>query len=390
MRTRFLLPAVAPLAVLFAGCSLNLQTLPYNGLAKAPPMGWNSWNAFANRIDDPTVRSIADAIASSGMRDAGYIYVNIDDTWQGVRDAEGNLTGNQRFPDMKALADYVHSKGLKIGIYSSPGPETCSGYTGSYGHEVQDARTFAAWGFDYLKYDWCTASSVYPGGAGMELAYEKMGRALQSTGRPIVFGICQYGVNDVEEWGANAGGNLWRTTNDISDSWASMIGNIEGQAAMAQFAGPGHWNDPDMLEIGNGGMTNDEYRTHFSLWALAAAPLLAGNDIRVMSPATAAMLLNTEVIAVDQDPLGVQASPVDIGELQRWIKPLSDGSVAVGVVNLSSSAAQATVNASDLGLAGTVIDARDLWQHQNVQFTGGSYSATVAPHGVLLLKVTAG
>jgi alpha-galactosidase len=387
MRSQFLLPAIVSLALLLVGCTSPPPRLPYNGLAKTPPMGWNSWNYFKNTIDDQIVRSVADAMVSSGMRDAGYIYVNIDDTWQGARDAEGNLTGNQRFPNMKALADYVHSKGLKLGIYSSPGQLTCSGYPGSYGHEDQDAKTFADWGVDYLKYDWCSADSVYDGISGFQWAYWKMGYALQATGRPIVYSICDYGVENVEEWGADVGGNLWRTTSDISDSWDSMLSNIDGQAAIAPYAASGHWNDPDMLEIGNGQMTDDEYRTQMSLWALAAAPLLAGNDVRTMSASTESILLNAEVIAVDQDPLGIQASPVMDGNLETWIKPMADGSVVAGIVNLGVSATQATVTANGLGLVGAVGEARDLWQHTEIQFTGGTYLAALPPHGVLLLKV---
>jgi alpha-galactosidase len=383
------LPATAALAILLVGCTtIETPGLPYNGLAITPPMGWNSWNYFKNMIDDQIVRSVADAMASSGMRDAGYIYVNIDDTWQGARDAQGNLTGNQRFPDMKALADYVHSKGLKFGLYSSPGPLTCSGYPGSYGHEEQDANTFANWGVDYLKYDWCSGSSVYSINGGFQLAYEKMGIALQATGRPIVYSISNQGSQGVDNWGAEVGANLWRTTSDISDSWVSMMGNIEDQVSAARYAGPGHWNDPDMLEIGNGGMTEDEYRTNMSLWALAAAPLLAGNDVRAMSASTKLILLNAEVIMIDQDPLGKQASRVSNGILQTWIKPLADGSVAVGVVNLGSFATQATVNAEDLGLAGTPAGARDLWAHRDVAFSGDTYTATIPSHGVLLLKVS--
>jgi alpha-galactosidase len=364
-----------------------LHKVPYNGLAKTPPMGWNSWNLFAEKVDDQTVRTIADAMVSSGMRDAGYIYVNIDDTWEGVRDAQGNLPTNHKFPDMKALADYVHSKGLKIGIYSSPGPRTCGAYPASYGHEEQDAKMFAAWGIDYLKYDWCSASSIYSN-EQLQPIYQRMGQALQSTGRPIVYSLCEYGMGNVEKWGPEVGGNLWRTTDDIRDEWDSMMFNIHKQVPTAPYAGPGHWNDPDMLEIGNGHMTDDEYRTHMSLWALTAAPLLAGNDIRNMSDVTKSILLNKEVIAVDQDPLGKQASPAKNGDMETWIKPLSDGSVAVGVVNLGASPASATVNAKDLGLA-KVKKARDLWSHQDVQFKNGAYSATVPSHGILMLRVAA-
>ncbi len=364
-----------------------LHKVPYNGLAKTPPMGWNSWNLFETRIDDQTVRAIADAMVSSGMRDAGYIYVNIDDTWEGVRDAQGNLQTNHKFPDMKALADYVHSKGLKIGIYSSPGPRTCAGYPASYGHEDQDAKAFAAWGIDYLKYDWCSAGNIYKNEA-LQPIYQKMGDALQATGRPILYSLCEYGMGAVEKWGPEVGGNVWRTTGDINDSWASMIENVEKQVPTAPWAGPGHFNDPDMLEIGNGHMTDDEYRTHMSLWSLVASPLLAGNDIRKMSDATKAILLNKEVIAIDQDPLGKQASPVKNGDLETWAKPMADGSVAVGVVNLGSAAAPATVSAADLKL-GKVKKARDLWAHQDVKFADGKYTATVPSHGVLLLRVWA-
>jgi alpha-galactosidase len=365
-----------------------LHVVPDNGLAKTPPMGWNSWNLFAGRVDDATVRTVADAMVSSGMRDAGYIYVNIDDTWEGVRDANGSLRTNHKFPDMKALADYVHSKGMKLGIYSGPGPRTCAGYPASYGHEEQDAKMFAAWGIDYLKYDWCSAATVYKD-SELQPVYQKMGGALEATGRLIVYSLCEYGRGQVETWGAKVGGNLWRTTGDINDSWSSMIGNLEEQVPTAPYAGPGHWNDPDMLEIGNGHMTDDEYRTHMSLWALVAAPLLAGNDIRNMSEATKAILLNKEVIAVDQDPLGKQASPVKDGDMETWVKPLANGDVAVGLVNLGDSATQATVNAGDLHLPGGVKSARDLWKHQDVQFTEGKYTAEVPSHGVLMLRASA-
>jgi alpha-galactosidase len=365
-----------------------LQKVPYNGLAKTPPMGWNSWNLFGGKIDDQTVRTMADAMVSSGMRDAGYIYVNIDDTWEGVRDAQGSLQSNHKFPDMKALADYVHSKGLKLGIYSSPGPRTCAGYPASYGHEQHDAKSFASWGIDYLKYDWCSAGSIYKDDA-LQPVYQKMGDALHATGRPIVYSLCEYGRSSVEKWGADVGGNLWRTTGDIRDEWDSMMSNIESQALTAPYARPGHWNDPDMLEIGNGHMSDDEYRTHMSLWTLTAAPLLAGNDIRTMSAVTKSILMNKEVIAIDQDPLGKQASPVKNGNLETWIKPLADGSVAVGVVNLGASAAQATVHASDLHLPRAVSKARDLWTHKDAQFANDAYTASIPSHGTLLLRVWA-
>ena len=363
-----------------------VHQVPYNGLAKTPPMGWNSWNLFAEKVDDQTVRTMADAMVSSGMRDAGYVYVNIDDTWEGVRDASGNLQTNRKFPNMKALADYVHSKGLRFGIYSSPGPRTCAGYPASYGHEVQDAKTFAGWGVDYLKYDWCSAGMIYNDGQ-KQAVYQKMGEALQASGRPIVYSLS---VGDLKaaEWGPPAGANLWRTTGDIDDSWESMIGNIEKQVPAAEHAGAGHWNDPDMLEIGNGHMTDDEYRTHMSLWALSAAPLLAGNDIRKMSEATRSILLNKEVIAVDQDALGKQAVPVKNGDLETWVKPLADGGVAVGVVNVGSTTATATVKSGDLKLP-KISKARDLWAYKDVKFSDDAYSASVPSHGVLMLRMSA-
>ena len=364
-----------------------LKELSYNGLSKTPPMGWNSWNAFESRIDDKTVREMADEMVKNGMRDAGYVYVNIDDTWEGVRDAQGNLTANKKFPDMKALSDYVHSKGLKFGIYSSPGPRTCGEYPGSYGHEEQDAKTFAAWGVDLLKYDWCGARMIYKDD-DLQAVYQRMGDALLESGRPIVYSLCEYGNGHVETWGAKVGANLWRTTGDIRDSWSSMIGNITKQIPTAASAGPGHWNDPDMLEIGNGHMTDTEYRTHMSLWALTAAPLLAGNDIRGMTPATKEILLNREVIAVDQDAMGKQASPVKTGDLEMWVKPLADGSVAVGVVNLGTTETPAIVKLSDLSLAGGMKSARDLWKHADVVFNDGAYTAIVPSHGVLMLRVT--
>jgi alpha-galactosidase len=366
-----------------------LHDLGSNGLTKTPPMGWNSWNTFEGEIDDKTVREMADEMVANGMRDAGYVYVNIDDTWEGVRDAQGNITSNNKFPDMKALADYVHSKGLKFGIYSSPGPRTCGEYPGSYGHEEQDAKTFAAWGVDYLKYDWCGARMIYKDG-DLHAVYQKMGDALLKSGRPIIYSLCEYGNGHVDTWGAQVGANLWRTTGDIRDSWSSMIANITKQIPTAASAGPGHWNDPDMLEIGNGHMNDDEYRTHMSLWALTAAPLLAGNDIRTMTPATKEILLNREVIAVDQDALGKQASPVRTGDLDTWVKPLADGSVAVAMVNMGATEATANVKVSDLGLGTEVKTARDLWKHASVDFHDGVYTTSVPSHGVLMLRVSEG
>ncbi len=368
--------------------------VPANGLAQTPPMGWNSWNKFAGRVTDQLVRETADAMVSNGMKDAGYQYVNIDDTWEAGRDAAGNPTTNSKFPDMKALADYVHGKGLKIGIYSSPGPITCANYEGSFGHEEQDAKRYAAWGFDYLKYDWCSGSRVFDYHS-MKAVYAKMGEALLHSGRPILFSLCQYGVLDGAQWGAKVGGNSWRTTGDISDNWESMshIG-FDQQAGLAVYAGPGHWNDPDMLEIGNGGMTDTEYRTHMSLWSLLAAPLLAGNDLRNVSPATLAILTNKEVIAVDQDRLGKQATRASKdGDLEVWSRPLADGSHAVGLFNRGPQTAKVTARWADLGISGPT-QVRDLWAQTGAQSTEQSatdeFSADVPSHGVVLVKLRAG
>jgi alpha-galactosidase len=364
-----------------------LHKVPYNGLAKTPPMGWNSWNQFKSRVEDKVIREIADAMVASGMRDAGYIYVNIDDTWEGERDAQGNITSNKKFPDMKALADYIHSKGLKLGIYSSPGPNTCAGYEGSYGHEEQDAKTFAAWGIDYLKYDWCGARNLYTD-EEMPAVYQKMGDALLATKRPIVYSLCQYGRLDVWKWGPDVGGNLWRTTGDIGDRWDSMTRIGFGQNDLAPFAKTGHWNDPDMLEVGNGGMSNDEYKIHMSLWAILAAPLLAGNDIRNMTAETKAILLNPEVIAVDQDKDGKQGKRVWQSDDQEiWVRELSGGARVVGVFNRGTAAADITVKWADLGVTKKVKQVRDLWEKRDVKVEGPEYKVTVPSHGVVFLSL---
>jgi len=365
-------------------------------LAARPPMGWNSWNHFAEKVNDADVRAAADALVFSGMRDAGYIYVNVDDTWEGQRDAAGNIHPNSKFPDMKALADYVHSKGLKFGIYSSPGPKTCAGYEGSYGHEDQDARTYASWGVDFLKYDLCGLRDVMgmkdsqydriKGEVMMEDAYARMHRALVKTGRPMVYSICQYGMDSVWRWGSRVGGNLWRTTDDISDSFRSMALIGFSQAGLERYAGPGHWNDPDMLEIGNGGMSADEYRTQMSLWAILAAPLLAGNDLSKMDEMTKSILMNGEVIAVDQDAMGVQG--FRLGPPQVWVRALSGGAKALAIFNyVTDDVPQpVTVVFKDLGYAGPV-HARDLWVHKDLGVVRDSFTATPPKGGVVMLRL---
>lgn len=303
-------------------------------LAKTAPMGWNSWNKFRANVTDKLIRETADALVASGMRDAGYVYLNIDDGWQAKkRDESGVLQANANFPDMKALADYVHSKGLKIGIYSSPGPTTCGGFTGSYGQEELDAKTWATWGIDYLKYDWCSASRVWKD-EDMQAVYQRMGEALAKAGRPMVYALCQYGRNKVQDWGSKVGAHLWRTTFDIRDSWDSMAGIGFAQSDWAYASAPMRWNDPDMLEIGNGGMSVVEYRTHMSLWAMVPAPLLAGNDLRAMKPEIGEILMNRDVIAVNQDKLGKGGRRVARdGDTEVWLKELDKGQFALAFFN---------------------------------------------------------
>ncbi len=366
-------------------------------LAATPPMGWSTWNHFHRDISDALVRREADALVSSGMRDAGYVYVNIDGGWQGVRDARGVLHPNSNFPDMKALGDYLHSKGLKFGIYSGPGPKSCGGQPTSYGFEAQDARMFASWGVDFLKYDLCSyrdimkeqsKGDVEKSDALMKAAYEKMHEALKATGRPILFSLCQYGWGAVWTWGPEVGASMWRTSDDISDSYDRMSLNGFGQAGLERFAGPGHWNDPDFLEVGNGGMTADEQKTHFSLWAMMAAPLIAGNDLTEMSEQTRRILLNREIIAVDQDALGRAGGRVyKDGPLEVWARPLEGGAMAVALFNRTTGAARMTLRLKDVGWEGPAA-ARDLWVHKGIGVLSPETAFTVPGHGVTMLRLT--
>ncbi len=368
-------------------------------LAATPPMGWNSWNYFHGNVTAQDIRAAADALVSSGMRDAGYVYVNIDDTWEGQRDANGVLHSNAKFPDMKALADYVHSKGLKLGIYSSPGPRTCAGYEGSLGHETQDAQLYASWGIDYLKYDLCSFIPAVmekqapndPAGQMrlMEAAYLKMDRALKATGRPIVFSLCQYGWDAVWEWGPSVGANLWRTTGDIQPNWDRIYAIIEEQAGLAKYAGPGHWNDPDMLEVGNGHLTLAENRSHFSMWAMLAAPLLAGNDLAHMTPEIKAILTNRDVIAIDQDRLGREATRAYAdGEVEVWTRPLYGGALAIAVLNAGSdrySSHPFHLNLARLGLHGPQ-KGKNLWTGKPVTLTN-NMPIEISSHDILLVRI---
>ncbi len=363
-----------------------------NGLARTPPMGWNSWNRFHCDVSSELIRETADAMVASGMKDAGYQYVVIDDCWQVGRDASGRIVADSaRFPEgMKALSDYVHSKGLKFGLYTDAGRRTCQGRPGSYGYEEIDARTYAEWGVDYTKVDWCNAE-----GLDARTQYEKVRDALAKAGRPIVFSICEWGTNEPWDWGPETG-NLWRTTGDIGDRWNSMLGIVDLSAQYWQSARPGAWNDPDMLEVGNGGMTNVEYRAHFSLWAIMAAPLMAGNDLRTIvgddrqARAIREILTNEEVIAVDQDSLGVQGKLVQSSppELQVWAKPLADGSSAVVLFNRASVPTPMSVAWGRIGIRADTAMVRDLWAHEDVGKVGRRYSATIPSHGVVMLRVT--
>ncbi len=393
--------APLPLAAL-ALASLSLA-LPKPAVSQqaalTPPMGWNSWNYFAEKVDDKGVRAAADQIAATGMKDAGYIYVNIDDTWQGERDANGVIHPNSKFPDMKALADYVHSKGLKLGIYSSPGPKTCANYEGSLGHEEQDAKTYAEWGVDYLKYDLCSfipavMQKQQPDDKAaqmrlMHAAYVKMGNALKATGRPIVYSLCQYGWDAPWEWAPALGGNLWRTSGDIDPHWDRIYVILSQQAGLEKYAGPGHWNDPDMLEVGNGKLSTAENRAHFSMWAMLASPLLAGNDLPNMKPEVKAILTNRDVIAIDQDKLGEQASRTYVdGQVEVWTRHLSGGAVAVAILAAGSSRYASHpfhLDLSRLGLHGPQTG-KDLWTGKEVQLTQ-NMPIEINSHDVLLVRI---
>ncbi|HEX3046010.1 MAG TPA: cellulose binding domain-containing protein [Bacillota bacterium] len=355
-----------------------------NGLARTPPMGWNCWNCFGSNINETIIKQIADAMVSSGMKDAGYQYIVIDDTWQASRDSSGNIVPDAtKFPSgMKSLADYVHLKGLKLGLYSDRGTATCCGKPGSYGYEVQDANTYASWGIDYVKYDNCSPAP----GSDAKADYTRMRDALLNCGRPIVYSICAWWY---QGWEVEVG-NLWRTTSDINDNFGAMLNIMEINNNSASVAGPGHWNDPDMLEVGNGGMTTTEYQAHFGMWAIMAAPLIAGNDLRSMTQTTIDILTNSEVIAVDQDAAGIQGTRVvDNGDLEVWCKPLGSATgntKAVALLNRSASAATMTVNWSNIGLSGTAT-VRDLWAKADRGSFSGSYSVSVPSHGVAMLKI---
>ncbi|WP_316836859.1 glycoside hydrolase family 27 protein [Pedobacter nutrimenti] len=381
--------------VLCIWCSLS-KAQKFEELAKKPPMGWNSWNKFECKINETIVKEIADALVKTGMKNAGYEYVIVDDCWQIGRDSLGNIIPDpERFPSgIKNLVDYVHSKGLKFGIYSDAGTQTCQGRPGSRGYEFQDARAYAKWGVDLLKYDWCNH-----GKQNAEASYALMRDAIYKAGRPMVLSICEWGTNKPWEWGASVG-HTWRTTEDIincfdcKNNWGGLgvLQIIDAQVEIGGYSGPGHWNDPDMLEIGNGVLTTSEERLHMSMWAMFSAPLIAGNDIRNMSAKTNEILTNKEVLAIDQDSLGISATRwMKYADLEIWFKPLSDNNFAFCLINRSN---QPIVINQDLKatIKNYKVDGsykvRDVWKRQNIGTTTDNIKGTIAAHDVLMLKLT--
>ena len=378
------------LGITFLGASAQ----KFDQLAKTPPMGWNSWNKFACNVSEKLIMQMADEMVSSGMQDAGYEYVVIDDCWQVDRDENGGIVVDRdRFPHgMKYVADYVHSKGLKFGIYSCAGSKTCAGRPGGRGHEFQDARTYASYGVDYLKYDWCNTTTQEA-----KSSYTTMRDGLFAAKRPIVFSLCEWGTAKPWEW-AKEVGHLWRTTGDIVDRWDSMIDILDKEKDLAKYSGPGGWNDPDMLEVGNGGMTTEEYRTHFSLWCMLAAPLMAGNDLGNMSPETAEILKNAEVIAIDQDALGKQGFCYrDNGDYEIWIKKLANNEKAACLLNRSDEEKTVQVDYNVLLKANDNYWAsepyklenyklRDLWEHKEVSLEKSTAFVKMPPHSVKVYR----
>lgn len=380
--------------VLDAASRPRRSTLKDYDLAQTPPMGWNSWNRFACDVNEALIREMADALVSSGMREVGYEYVVVDDCWQIDRDRAGNVVADpNRFPSgIKALADYVHAQGLKFGLYSCAGRQTCQKRPGSRGHEFQDARQYAAWGVDYVKYDWCNH-----GFQNARASYETMAEALMKAERPMIFSICEWGENEPWKWGRLVG-HLWRTTGDIVDCYdcTKMGGShlgwtliLDKQVGLERYARPGAWNDPDMLEVGNGGMNNTECQAHFSMWCMLSAPLMAGNDLRHMDQQTLKILSNVEAIAVNQDRLGKQAKKVrDDGDLEVWLKPLADGHRAVVLLNRSNKNTQMSVSWPEIGLKKEQsVHIRDLWAFQDLHNIKGQYTTEVATHGAVLLRL---
>ncbi len=388
-RTGAVLASVG-LAILLAPACARAQN---SSLAATPPMGWNTWYAFGCQVTEAQVRAAADAMVSNGMKAAGYKYVNLDDCWQGKRDAKGFIHSNQRFSDMRGLSQYLHGRGFKFGIYSSPGPKTCGGYAGSYGHEQQDAETYAKWGVDFVKYDWCSATKVYKLGQ-LQAAYEKMHQAILRAGRPMLYSLCEYGMEAPWLWGPSVGANLWRTTDDVSNrinfqEYQRMTFVGFSEAGLERYAAPGHWNDPDMLQIGNRGLDLDEDKTQMSLWCLLAAPLISSADLTKLTSAQLGILTNREVIAVDQDPLGVEGHRVsETGPVEVWAKALSGKRVAVGLFNSGESALPGSIRFSDVDLSGAV-QVTDIWEKKNLGIRRDRFSTEIPKHGVVMVEVHA-
>ncbi len=370
-------------------------------LALTPPMGWNSWNVWAGAVDQEKVKAAADELINTGLAAHGYLYINVDDTWEAGRDAQGNILTNKKFPDMPGLSNYIHKKGLRFGIYSSPGTLTCAGFTASYQHEDQDAVTYAAWGVDYLKYDWCSYGDIAKDDksiAAYMKPYQVMGSSLGKVNRDILYSLCQYGMGDVWKWGSDpsVNGNAWRTTGDITDNWHSLKSIIESQAGHENYSAPGHWNDPDMLMVGivgfgkthPTGLTPNEQLLHISMWSMLSAPLLIGCDMTRLDKFTVDLLSNDEVIDIDQDPLGKAASQiVKNGTSEVWSRQLFDGTHALSLVNMGDGAQKITVKWSDAGITGSV-SVRDLWLHKNIGLSKDNYTVEVPAHGCVLLKVS--
>ncbi|MFI5159712.1 MAG: glycoside hydrolase family 27 protein [Sphingobacteriales bacterium] len=395
------------IALMFASASSAALAQSADDLAKTPPMGWNSWNIFQTNINEPLMKSMVDAYVTSGMKDAGYTYFVLDDGWMGMeRDANGQLVADpKKFPNgMKEFADYVHSKGLKFGIYNCAGTKTCAGYPGTRGHEYEDARLYASWGVDYLKFDWCNAE-----GENAREAYKTMSLALKASRRPIVFSLCEWGSNRPWLW-AKDDGQLWRTTGDIGPSfekninkggWSalSVLNILDRQDSIRQYAGPGHWNDPDMLEVGNG-MTVNEDRAHFSIWCMLAAPLMSGNNLHSMSTQTTNILTNKDAIAIDQDPLGVECFKyaMSADSIETLVRPLVNGDLAVCFVNRmdkpqtinfdwSAHAINDAISKTGVDFTKSTYKLHDLWSKKDIGTTKKPLKQAIAPHDVLMLRL---
>ncbi len=382
------------------GCAIrDLKIIVGNAISLTPPMGWNSWNCWGLSVSDKKVRQSAESMISSGLANHGWTYINIDDGWEDKHDKDGKILTNWKFPNMRGLSDYVHSLGLKIGIYSSPGPRTCGGYEGSYTFEEKDAQAYAGWGIDYLKYDWCSYGNICPNpntADQFQHPYQIMKRAIRRVNRDIHYSLCQYGMGDVWTWGKDVDGNSWRTTGDIDDTWESMSGIGFSQGPCSPYAAPGRWNDPDMLVVGYVGwgpslhytrLTPDEQYTHLSLWCLLAAPLLIGCDLDQLDPFTMNLLTNDEVLDVNQDPLGKQATRIKFNpDYEIWAKEMEDGSRVIGVFNLTEKPQNILVNLKDLGLSGA-FEMRDLWRQKDLGPVSLSFEKHVLPHGVALLNL---